>query len=220
MYHPYPDDRALAIERAQQHLAQNPLFLDTETTGLTDRDEICEIAVINLAGEVLINSLVKPARKADWAAAAEIHGINREMVADSPTFFDLLPELNEVLRNRTVLVYNVQFDAGKLMGSAIANGIAELAFKPWWFPYDTQTKSTWHCAMELYAMYYGDWNEYHHSYKWIRLATAAKQCGIVLPAGIHRAHADAELTRQIVKHLAAQNSKKWIQLDFLTEEQP
>lgn len=226
MYHPYPDDRILAIERAKKCMSRDPLFLDTETTGLTDRDEIVEIAVLDQAGTVLINSLVKPARKADWFAAAEIHGITREMVSCSPTFRDLLPELEKILRDRTVLVYNVEFDEGKLFGSADANGLDETTFTPWWFPLKELLeadppvyKSRWHCAMELYAQFYGDWNEYHRSYTWVRLATAAKQCGIQLPAGIHRAHADAELTRQIVKWLAAQDSKK-VQLDFLTDEQP
>ncbi len=226
MYHPFPDDRALAIERAQTFVSQDALFLDIETTGLTDRDEICEIAVVDLAGQVLINSLVKPARKADWRAAAEIHGIDREMVQDSPTFRDLLPELDKILRDRTVLVYNAAFDEAKLWASADANGLQERDFAPWWFPLQEMIQeqppaykfagSSWHCAMELYAMFHGDWNEYHHSYSWVRLATAAQQCGIQPQSDLHRAHADAELTRQIVRYMAEQT--KNVQLDFLKDE--
>jgi hypothetical protein len=58
--------------------------------------------------------------------------------------------------------------------------------------------------MELYSAFYGDWNDYHGNYRWQRLANAVRQCGITLPAGIHRAHADAEMTRQIVAYMAAQ----------------
>ncbi len=221
MYHPYPDDRAAAIAQAKTLLSQDPLFLDTETTGLTDRDEICEIAVIDARGDVLINSLVKPARKTDWHAAAEIHGITREMVQDAPTFRDLLPELERVLRDRTVVAYNVEFDQGKLWASADANELVEPDFKPWWFPWNIDEeppRSRWHCAMELYAAFYGDWNEYRHSYRWIRLSTAAQQCGIVLSDGVHRAHADAELTRRLMQHIASQS--RHVQISFLDSYTP
>lgn len=220
MSHPFPNDRIAAIEYAQKLIGRELLFLDTETTGLTDRDEICEIAVVDLAGNVLINSLVKPARKADWAAAAEIHGINREMVQDSPSFRDLLPELDQILRGRSVLVYNVEFDKGKLWRSADAAGLAPQkpgGWEPWW-ELQPDGDTLWSCAMELYAAFYGDWNEYHCSYRWVRLSTAVQQCGITLPNDIHRARADAEMTRQLVRYLAAQSKR--IQLSFLTEEKP
>lgn len=221
MYHPFPDDRKSAIERAKRFVDQAPLFLDTETTGLTDRDEICEIAIVDLTGAVLINSLVRPVKKREWAVAAEIHGITREVVLDQPTFRDLLPELEKILRNRTVLLYNADFDKNMLWSTAGANGISD--FAPWWLPAQGEIDDNppasvdrWHCAMELYAMFHGAWSEYHHTYNWVRLSTAAKQCGIQLPAGIHRAHADAELTRQIVAYVAVQPVR--VQLDFLESE--
>jgi DNA polymerase-3 subunit epsilon len=210
MYHPFPDDRAKAIERAHTYIHADPLFLDTETTGLSDRDEICEIAVINLAGEVLIDTLIKPTKPIDQNTS-QIHGITNEMVADAPTFGDLLPRLEQVLRGREVLVYNLEFDEGKLERSAVANGCQ---FDPWWraLPVNPNVpeghvqefRTSWHCAMELYAQYYGDFNDYHHSYRWQRLSNAALQCGIELLEGIHRAHADAELTRRVMLHVAEQ----------------
>jgi DNA polymerase-3 subunit epsilon len=201
MFHPFPDDRAKAIERAHTYIYADPLFLDTETTGLSDMDEICEIAVVNLAGEVLIDTLVKPAKPID-PNTSQIHGITNEMVANAPTFGDLLPRLEQVLRGRTVIVYNVQFDEGKIERSAVANG-CKFSFGFWAHEAEPGVyRDNWHCAMELYAQYYGDFNDYHHSYRWQRLANAALQCGIELPPGIHRAHADAELTRRIVLHMA------------------
>ena len=208
MYHPFPEDRAKAIERAQNYISSDPLFLDTETTGLSGMDEVCEIAVINLAGEALIDMLVRPTRLiAD--ATSQIHGITNEMVANAPTFGDLLPRLEQVLRGRTVLVYNKEFDVEKLARSAQANGCP---LDAWWraVPVDPDTpeghvqefKTSWHCAMELYATFYGDWNDYHHSYRWQRLSSAAMQCVIDLPLGTHRAGHDAELTRRVVLHMA------------------
>jgi len=203
MYHPYPDDRSNAINRAQIYVSLNPVFVDTETTGLSGDDEICEIAVVDLAGNVLINSLVKPTKPIPQAAS-EVHGITNEMVAGAPTFRDVLPKLNEVLHGRTVLVYNLEFDEGKIVRSAVANG-CKFDFGFWAHEVDPGVyDDNWHCAMELYSAFYGEWNDYHGNYRWQRLANAARQCGITLPAGIHRAHADAEMTRQIVAYIAAQ----------------
>jgi DNA polymerase-3 subunit epsilon len=212
MFHPFPDDRAKAIERAHTYIHADPLFLDTETTGLSDRDEICEIAVINLAGEVLIDTLVKPTKPIDHNTS-QIHGITNEMVKDAPTFGDLLPRLEQVLRGREVLVYNLEFDMNKIAQSARANGCGFADGDAWYWSYPTGEETPeglkiyrrrWHCAMELYAMYYGDFNDYHENYRWQRLTNAALQCGIELPLGIHRAHADAELTRRVMLHVAEQ----------------
>ena len=48
------------IDTCCRWLAAHPLFLDTETTGLDERDEVVELAVINVRGEVLVGTLIKP----------------------------------------------------------------------------------------------------------------------------------------------------------------
>jgi DNA polymerase-3 subunit epsilon len=226
MFHPFPNDRASVIERVQQYVKSNPLILDTETTGLSVMDEICEIAVVDLAGEVLINNLVKPTKRIPPSTSA-IHGITDDLVKDAPTFGDLLPRLEEILRTRTILVYNLEFDEGKIERSAVANN-CKFSFDLW--AHETEPgvyEDNWHDVMELYAAFYGDWNDYHHSYRWQRLSTAAQQCGIEIPPGIHRALADAEMTRRIVLHIAEQkmgggkpgmNLLTGTQLSFLDEE--
>lgn len=211
MYHPNPDDRAKAMELAQNYINSDPLFLDTETTGLSGMHEICEIAIVDVKGEVLINTLVRPTCRIDFNTS-QIHGITDEMVKDAPTFGDLLPRLEQILRGREVVVYNVEFDEGKLERSAVANGCAFGEDNPaWWLAYPTGEETgegrkvyhrPWHCAMELYAQFYGDWNSWHGNYRWQRLSNAVLQCGIELPLGIHRALNDAELTRRLVLHMA------------------
>ncbi len=203
MYHPFPNDRANAIRSAKEYMDLNPLFLDTETTDLSDMDEVCEIAVVDLEGQVLINSLVKPTKLIP-ASTSAIHGITDELVKDAPMFGDLLPRLEEILRSRTVLVYNLEFDEGKLERSAVANG-CRFSFDFW--AHETESgvyEDNWHDVMDLYAAFYGDWHDYHRSYRWQRLSTAARQCGIQVPETYHRALADAEMTRQIVLHMAGQ----------------
>lgn len=61
------------------------MILDTETTGLDYDDKIVEIAVIDLDGNVLINTLVDP-NKAIPKEATEIHGIANKMVENAPLF--------------------------------------------------------------------------------------------------------------------------------------
>jgi len=198
------DERMQVVEEQIRHLIGcNPLFLDTETTGLDG--EICEIAVIDLAGNVLINTLVKPTISIPEDVIA-IHGISDERVQDAPTFKDLFPELEKVLRDRVVLVYNVEFDVRMIFNSARANQMQDLNF--WWGSDEPWGKpNLWNCAMELYAVYYGDYNSYHGNYRWQRLSKAARQCGIEYQ-DTHRALADAELTRRIVLHMAKQEEKK------------
>ena len=57
-------------------------FLDTETTGLsvTTGARIVEIAIVDLHGEPLLNTLVNPEEPIP-SAAQQVHGISDEMVA-------------------------------------------------------------------------------------------------------------------------------------------
>jgi len=211
MSHPFPEDLANAIQRAQELVSRHPLFLDTETTGLTGHHEICEIAVVDLTGAMLLNTLVKPTQRIE-PGASDVHGITDEMVKDAPTFRDLVTDLNSVLTGRTVLVYNAGFDQDKLLSSARCNGFnltGKDGFCAWWWKPDgweggKSFDPGWHCAMELYAIYHGGWNRYHGSYRWQRLSAAMEQCGLELPAAMHRALADAEMTRQLIVHMAEQ----------------
>ena len=52
--------RQLAILQAQAHLARQPLYLDTETTGLGRSAEIVDICIVDDAGQVLVDTLVRP----------------------------------------------------------------------------------------------------------------------------------------------------------------
>jgi len=68
------------VEHVRALIETNPLILDTETTGLDG--EICEIAVIDLTGNVLINTLVKPTTSIPEDVIG-IHGISDETVREA-----------------------------------------------------------------------------------------------------------------------------------------
>ena len=55
-----PAVREATSRQAHAWLAANALILDTETTGLGDDAEVVELAVIDCAGVVLLDTLVRP----------------------------------------------------------------------------------------------------------------------------------------------------------------
>lgn len=58
------------------------------------------------------------------------------------------------------------------------------------------------CAMEAYAAYYGDWSEYHESFKWVSLIDAADNCGYEPQGAAHRALTDCLMTLAVMRAMA------------------
>jgi len=172
--------RDKSIAWARKVLADGHAFiLDTETTGLDYGDEIVAIGIIDLAGETVLQSLVKPSRPIP-AAATRIHGITDEMVTDAPAFDWIYSQLINLLPGRTLISYNFAFDYGMLAYSMQKMGIlATLLF-------DQSA-----CAMKAYADFYGEWSEYWGNNKWQPL-----------PAGDHSAVGDCLATLQLIKQMA------------------
>ena len=180
--------RTTVIAHAQQILADQPIFLDTETTGLDQRAEIVEIALIAHDGTVLLDSLVKPTRRISYDAT-RVHNISNEMVADAPTWAELWPQVQALLSGRRVGIYNAEFDLRMIQQSHAAHKIA-----------DGSAGSRAFCIMKLYAEFYGE-RSGQRGNKWQSLEKAARQCGIALPNS-HRAGADALLARAVLEYMA------------------
>ena len=184
--------RARAAARAAEILAARPVYLDTETTGLDGQAEICDLAVVDHDGTVLLDTLVRPSRPIP-PGASRVHGITDEMVSAAPTFAEVLPRLVEVLAGRTLVIYNAAYDLRMLIQAERVCRTEVRGYVP---------AESVHCAMELYAEWWGEWNDYHGSFRWQKLGQAARQQGIELPADLHRARADAELTRRLLEAMA------------------
>lgn len=150
------------------------VILDTETTGLTLRDQIIEISVIDLTGKILLNSLVKPTIIIP-AEATSIHGITNEMVQGAPSWTTIYKELREVTVGKTILIYNAEFDLGMIENNCIANNVEFKDFK-----------ST--CVMKMYA-------DYLDSKRWISLSDATK---LTIK---HRAAADCFAVLELLQQL-------------------
>ena len=51
----FTSERDQARQMAQEMLSQDPVFLDTETTGIGQNDEVVEISVLDPGGEALVD---------------------------------------------------------------------------------------------------------------------------------------------------------------------
>jgi DNA polymerase-3 subunit epsilon len=181
--------RKLAIEKARQYLAARPVFLDTETTGIDYPAEIVEISLIDHDGSALLDSLVRPLRPIP-VEVIRIHGITDAMVKDAPTWAEIWPQVEAILKDRPVGIYNAEFDV-KLMG------LSHRAHRMLWTGAPFQP----FCIMKLYAQFYGQVG-YRGEYRWQRLLDAGKQCRILAYQNTHRAKEDTLLAREVLLHIA------------------
>lgn len=179
------------IETAKLWLAKEPVFLDTETTGLDHEAEICDIAIVDYKGRVLVDTYIKPTLPIP-TAASNVHGITDEVVATAPTWQQMEATITSTLKGRHVIIYNAEFDIRMFHQSNQAYG---KSYQRRWYAV---------CAMQLYAEYYGQLDDYRETYRWQKLSAAAEQCGLEIPENLHRAVGDAELTRQILIHMSQQ----------------
>ena len=94
-------------------MEENYIVIDTETTGLNAaEDELLQVSIIDNEGAVLFDSYIRPTQHTEWAEAERVNHITPEMVANSPTIEEVMPEINDILKRYDKIVgYNVRFDA-------------------------------------------------------------------------------------------------------------
>ena len=186
--------KKLASQQAEIWLRDNRVIIDTETTGLGPDAEIIEIAAIDCAGRVLLNTLVKP-RSAIPAEASAIHGITDDMVSGAPYWPEVMGKLASVIGDKKYLAYNADFDSRLLRQTNEQNfGSNARLFTP---------LVCWHeCAMLLYADYRDEPGRDSRSPKWHRLEDAGKHEGVARTGAAHRALSDCLMTLGIIRKMA------------------
>jgi DNA polymerase-3 subunit epsilon len=167
---------------------RNFVILDTETTGLRRPAEIIELAVIDPSGQALLNTRLKP-KAGIPAEASRIHGITIDMLQDCPTWPDVRASLFKFIDGKNVLVYNAKYDRHMMHCSD------EL----WELPQtDYHAIAHWHCIMEAYADFWGEFDLYHGSNKWQKLTTALAQQGLAIEDA-HSAIGDCRATLALLR---------------------
>lgn len=189
----FPVANLKVVQKVQQILDHDPIFIDTETTGFSPQDVVIEIGVVDAAGQTLFESLIKPSIPIP-ADAMAVHGITELMVADAPSWRDAWPALKAVLEGRFVGMYNADFDLRMM----------KQTHERYWLDWPLNDKRFF-CVMRLYAAFYGQVSPRGEGYRFHKLEAAGAACGIPLPNS-HRAVDDALLTAALFRYMADYSS--------------
>lgn len=173
--------RQQVIDYARKKIESNPVYLDTETTGLESSDEIIEIAIVDSSGQVLFESFVRP-QKSIPATATAINNISNEMVENSPSWAEIWPTVRNHLLNHPIGMYNAEFDVRMILQSMKINNLPNI------------TRLNAFDVMKIYS-------DYMRSDRRHRLEQAGRNLGIEIPNS-HRAADDTLLTRAILHSIA------------------
>ncbi len=184
--------REEAIKQARYLLSmQRLLVLDTETTGMGPKAEICELAIVDRAGEVVVDELLRPRTRMS-ASATRIHGIKIADVEEKPRCDLFIGSTHsKILEDSDVpiAIFNSEFDL-RLLDQSTDRGTA-------W-----RSRKNVFCIMKMYAHYYGKWSDYHQSFTWQPLDKASRQCRLVWDGKPHRALPDARMALAVLRHMA------------------
>ena len=177
-------------ELALQILAQKPVYIDTETTGLEKDDEVVEISIINFDGSLLFTSLVKPTQSIPLDAQ-RIHHIKDADVASAPAWPILWPRLRSFVYGRTIAAYNAPFDYRMMQQSHARYRL------PW------RDNLNMVDVLPVYSDYRGVWDPVRHSMKYFKLEEAGAYFKIPF-LNEHRSEADALLVRALLHCIAGE----------------
>ena len=97
----------------------NEIFLDTETTGLSYRDnhKIVEIACIEtndlIPTKNIFHEIINPQRDVP-KEAFDVHGFSTEFLKTKETFQKVANSLIQFINNKKIIIHNASFDLGFL----------------------------------------------------------------------------------------------------------
>jgi len=194
-----PDERLLpdkqqyqlaTIRWAQGLLRMNNVVVwDTETTGLSKEDEIVSIGVINLAGDTLVNLKLRPVYIERVQRVTAVNGFAPEDLEHCPGLWESWPNIYKWLSSSTWAIFNASFDTEMLEYGCRRAGLQPI------FPNASVD------VMEMFARFYGDYDQQRQAFKPKTLSFAAEYFAIDQTAA-HTAIDDALTTLKVVRALA------------------
>ncbi|EDV1310788.1 3'-5' exonuclease [Salmonella enterica subsp. enterica] len=179
---------AKTSSKAVRWLDENPLFLDTETTGLDDQAQIIELAISDSQGTILLETKLRPSVSID-PEAEDVHGLTIEFLANAPTWPEVSDQVRKILCGRALVIFNADFDTRMFRQTATAYGE----------PVEWVSELKTHCAMYLAADAFGPTNR-HGS---ISLADAVDFAGVTWRGAAHGAVADTLATVDLVQAIGS-----------------
>ena len=104
------EDRDLAIWRFENIINKDTLILGLATTGEGKLDEIIEVCLVDLDGNILMDQLIRPTVTVS-EQAYKINGISFNDLVDEPSYLSIYTELLELVEGKVVCIYNADIGA-------------------------------------------------------------------------------------------------------------
>ena len=117
----YTISREHLIDYTRNLLNFNPLFFDTETTGVGDKDQVLTIDVLDIDENVECSRMYKPTVPIDPKAIA-VHGITEALAAKGLDFNVDFYQVKSLFDGRAVVAYNAFYDIRILNQTMAATG--------------------------------------------------------------------------------------------------
>ena len=168
------------------------VVFDTETTGLNPySDEIIQFSACDGDGKTLLNTYIRPVFHDEWLEASKVNNIYPETVKDAPTIDHIAGLIKGVLASadRMLIGYNTGFD---------------LAFIGQFYNPSDDVQII--DAMKMFALIYGEWNDYYGDYQWQTLSTAANYYNYKFK--VHDSMEDVKATLFVYQKIIANKRKK------------
>lgn len=176
------------MQLVRQKLAEKPVYIDTETTGITRTDEILEIVIVDWDGSVLFESFIRPQKPIPPESTA-IHGITADMVEKARPWPIAWQQIRPLVAGRLLAMYNAEFDMRMMQQSL------EQYRLPWRENFDTLD------IMDLFSQFIGEWDPNRKALRRYRLEQAGKYFKIPIP-NAHHALEDTLLARAVLHSMA------------------
>ena len=169
--------------------AKQIVVLDTETTGLDDKAEILELAIVDSNGTPLINQRLRLSDDSKFSEEAyAVHGISLDDIKDCEQYPSIEAKLKEILVGKQVMIFNANYDIRLLKQTAAAYSCDTT----WFDGLDTR------CVMYQAANVYGATNKYGT----ISLSNAVARAGVEWEGEAHSALGDTLTTLALYKKMA------------------
>lgn len=176
------------------------LVLDTETSGL--KGEILELTIIlyqiGKPPKILLDTKLRPKKPID-PESIKVHHITEEDVIGKPTWLDIRPRVQEILRGKLVLTYNALFDRNAFHITDKVWGLPRFDWKTMRDPLvTTLTSVRWRCIMLATA----DLLTVSPKLKYFRLISASEILGIpTQDITLHSSRGDTLLAGRVMSFI-------------------
>lgn len=154
---------------------ERALLIDTETLGSGPEIEIIEIAVGDVGGRIVFDSLISPLYN-PLPAPSKHKRFETADFSSAPHWLEVWPELSRLIEGRLLVAYNAAFDRRALAATCARYRVSS-------------RERGWRCAMQLIKQRMG-------TKKSVSLENACEHFGV--EGGCHRAARDVEATHRML----------------------